>query len=439
MWQPWWTKARRLLFEEVPGQEKGWKKSLIKTARVTYYAVKDFNDDDLLVKASALTYFTLLSIVPLLAMAFGIAQGFGLEAYLEKIILENFESQQQIMEQLLNFSHSMLQNTQGGLVAGVGAFLLLWTVMRLLTNIESSFNSIWNVKKSRTLVRKFTDYIAMMILAPIFIIISSSATVYAEVYISELGSEYALLGWLGSLYSFLLGLLPYVSTWMLFTLLFLVMPNTRVQPKYALLAGVLMGSVYQVVQYGYIYFQVNVSKFNAVYGSFAALPLFLIWLQLSWLIILIGAEIAYYSQHVDQFDSREKTRTISPYHQKLLSLIILRRIVAQFHDAAPALDLRSLSAELGVPINVLKDLVAAMVQVGLLSEVYQEGKETALQPAKHTALLSISHVMETLDMVNHDPSLEAQVNGLEDMKAKLLQVQEEIKLGHGKLLLSELT
>jgi hypothetical protein len=113
--------------------------------------------------------------------------------------------------------------------------------------------------------------------------------------------------------------------------------------------------------------------------------------------------------------------------------------VAQFHEAAPALDLRSLSAELGVPINVLKDLVAAMVQVGLLSEVYQEGKETALQPAKHTALLSISHVMETLDMVNHDPSLEAQVNGLEDMKAKLMKVQEEIKQGHGKLLLSELT
>lgn len=438
MWQTWWTKTRAILFEEVSGKQTGWRKSLIKTARVTYYAIKDYNDDDLLVKASALTYFTLLSIVPLLAMAFGIAQGFGLEAYLEKIILENFESQQQIMEQLLDFSHSMLQNTKGGLVAGVGAFLLLWTVMRLLTNIEDSFNAIWNVSKPRTLVRKFTDYIAMMILAPIFIIISSSATVYAEVYIGELGSQYALLGWLGTWYSFLLGLLPYVSTWILFTLLFLVMPNTRVQPKYAFLAGVLMGSAYQLVQYGYIYFQVNVSKFNAVYGSFAALPLFLIWLQLSWLIILLGAEIAYYSQHVDQFDSREKTRTISPYHQKLISLLILRRLVQQFHHSSEPLDIRRLSAELSVPVNVLRDLVQSMIKVGLVSEVLRDGKEPGLQPAKHTDLLTIAHVTEQLDMLNHDPGLEAQIAGFDAVSKQLHLLNEEIKLGAGKLKLADM-
>lgn len=396
------TKLRRLLFEEVPGKDKPFKTRMIKVLRVAYYSFKDYNQDFLLVRASALTYFSILSLVPLLAMAFGIAQGFGLESYLEKQILENFQSQQEIMVRLLEFSHSMLENTSGGVVAGVGAIILIWAVMRLLTNIEESFNAIWKVKHSRPLIRKFTDYISMMILAPIFVIVSSSGTIYLEVFINQLTSEYEGLGFLGSIYLLLINLLPYVSVWILFTLLYLVMPNTKVKFQYAILSGVLVGSLYQFVQYLYIHFQVGVSQYNTIYGSFAAFPLFLIWLQLSWLIILLGVEITYYSQNVDQFDVKERTRQISERHKKILSLLIMKSIVSRFKEAASPYNAKDLSTSLNIPINMTKDLISDLVEVNLISEIHHAGEEfePTLQPAIDTSHLTVMYVLKRLDALN---------------------------------------
>ncbi len=396
------TKLRRLLFEEVPGKDKPFKTRMIKVLRVAYYSFRDYNQDFLLVRASALTYFSILSLVPLLAMAFGIAQGFGLESYLEKQILENFQSQQEIMVRLLEFSHSMLQNTSGGVVAGVGAVILIWAVMRLLTNIEESFNAIWKVKQSRPLIRKFTDYISMMILAPIFVIVSSSGTIYLEVFINQLTSEYEGLGFLGSIYLLLINLLPYVSVWILFTLLYIVMPNTKVKFQYAILSGILVGSLYQFVQYLYIHFQVGVSQYNTIYGSFAAFPLFLIWLQLSWLIILLGVEITYYSQNVDQFDVKERTRQISERHKKVLSLLVMKSIVSRFKEAGSPYNAKDLSTALNIPINLTKDLIGDLVEVNLISEIHQseEEFEPTLQPALDTSHLTVMYVLKRLDALN---------------------------------------
>lgn len=405
--------VRRWLFEDVPSKNQPIRRSLVKKIRVCYYVFKDYNNDFLLVRASALTYFTVLSIVPLLALAFGIAKGFGLEAYLAKQILENFSSQKEVMEQLLDYSHSMLHNTQGGLVAGVGALVLIWTVMRLFTNIEDSFNAIWNVRISRPLIRKFTDYISMMLLTPIFVIVSSSATVYLEIFIKDLTASYAILGFLGELYVFLIKLVPYISTWILFSLLFLVMPYTKVKPQFALLAGILTGTMYQAIQYFYISFQVNVSNFNAVYGSFAALPLFLVWLQLSWLVILLGAEITYYSQHVDDFDIKEKTRNLSTRQKKVLALAVMRQVVLNHRHAKPPISTQDISRNIGVPLNLVKEAMLQLTGAGLAtgSEPDSADSKTGFLPALDSSLITVSHVLAQLDTLHQE---EWQPHSLDD-------------------------
>jgi membrane protein len=276
--------------------------------------------------------------------------------------------------------------------------------MRLFTNIEDSFNAIWDVKTSRPLIRKFTDYITMTLLAPIFVIVSSSSTVYLEIFIKDLSDSYAIFGFLGELYVFLLKLIPFVSTWILFSLLYIVMPNTKVKPQFALLAGILTGTMYQALQYFYISFQVNVSKFNAIYGSFAALPLFLIWLQLSWLVILLGAEITYYSQHVDDFDIKEKTRTLSSRQRRLLALAFMRLLSITHRHAKPPLSILEASRQLGVPLNLVKDTAYQLLQAGLATEVNttQSENEVGYLPALDSSLITVQYVLSQLDRLHED-------------------------------------
>ncbi len=188
-----------------------------------------------------MTYYSLLNIVPVVAVFFGIAKGFGLDKTVEKQILQMAEKanwQADVTNQILGFSHSLLAQTKGGLVAGIGVVLLFWTVISILGKIEDSLNEIWEVRKSRTLVRKFSDYIAMMVFAPVLFIISSSATVLVASQVEVILNKIAILGVFSSVIIFLLNLLPYVSIWMLLTMVYIIMPNTRTPLKSAILGGI---------------------------------------------------------------------------------------------------------------------------------------------------------------------------------------------------------
>jgi len=264
------------------------KSFLIKQLRVILLALRGFNEDKCQLRASALTYYSLLSIVPVLAMGFGIAKGFGFDKLLEAQLLGSFAGQEAIIEQVIGFARSLLDNTRGGVVAGAGVAILFWTVIKVLGNIERSFNDIWGIKQARKFGRKFSDYLSVMLICPILIIVSSSITVFITTQVQLITEKMLLLGAISPLISFILKLLPYSMIWILFTFIYIFMPNTKVSFKSGLLAGILAGSIYEIIQWVYITFQVGVVKYNAIYGSFAALPMFLVWLQLSWLIVLFG-------------------------------------------------------------------------------------------------------------------------------------------------------
>jgi membrane protein len=230
----------------------------LRQLQIMIVAVRGMHDDKLFLQASALTFYTLLSLVPVIAMAFGIATGFGLEKYLEAELARAFAGREEIFEAVLGFARSLLEATRGGLMAGIGLIILFYTVMRVLSYIEDSFNDIWQVKQPRSVARKFTDYFSMMLIGPIFIILSNLFTVFFTTQIDKITENITLLGYISPLIMFFVQLIPFLLIWFVFTILYMVMPNTRVNFSSALVAGIIAGTLFQFVQWGYIHFQVGV-------------------------------------------------------------------------------------------------------------------------------------------------------------------------------------
>ena len=307
----------------------------LKTLRVFILAVRFFREDLCQFKAAALTLYSLLSIVPVVAMAFGIAKGFGMERFLESWLTEMFQGQEEILNQVVGFANSLLETTKGGTVAGIGLAVLFWSVIKVLGNIETALNQIWRIEKARSLGRKFSDYLSLMLIGPILMIASSSAAVFVATRITQITERFDMLGWVTGLVLFGLKFVPFVLIWILFTVIYLLMPNMRVKFPSGLVAGILAGTIYNLVQWIYIGFQVGVAKYNAIYGSFAALPLFLIWLQVSWMIVLFGAEISFAFQNVDTYELEPDFKKISPDYRHLLSLQITHRVVDNFKSEVP--------------------------------------------------------------------------------------------------------
>jgi membrane protein len=372
---------------------------MLRQLRVMTLAVQGYQEDSCRFRASALTFYTLLSIVPVIAMLFGIAKGFGLEGRVQAEIMERFKGQEEIATRLVTFANSLLENAKGGLIAGVGVVLLFWSVMKVIGNIELSFNDIWGVTKPRSLGRKFSDYLSLLLICPILLAIAGSLTVVVSSQASLLLAKIPFLNTLGPVLLLPLQLLPYCTLWVAFTFVLIFIPNTRVKLKAGLIAGILSGTLFQVAQWAYINLQIGVAKYSAVYGSFAALPLFLIWLQTSWLILLFGAEIAFAVQNVHTYEFEPDCASISHSRKRLLSLLIAHLIVKRFCEEKPALDAPEISRTLEIPIRLVRQILQELVESNILSEIRkpEEEKEVLYQPARDADTLTVKRIVEALE------------------------------------------
>ncbi len=371
--------------------------------RILLLAIKGFYEDKCQLRASALTFYSLLSIVPVLAMLFGIAKGFQMEELLEKELTKNLTGQEEVIRWLIEFAHKMLENTQGTLIAGLGFVILFWSVIKVLSNIEEAFNDLWQIKKSRTWGRKFSDYTSIMLFGPILLIGSSGATVFIKSVVNDLMVDNSLLESVGAFIFFLINLIPYILVWVLFTGIYAFMPNTRVNFKSAMLAGIIAGTAYQLLQIGYIEFQSHVTSYNAIYGSFAALPLFLIWLQLSWLVVLFGAEISFAEQNVESYEFEVESTQISYSFRRLISLVIVHKMIHNFTQNNKPYCSKDISIELELPIRLTREIIFNLVSCGLLSELITEReKETAYAPAFDISEMSLDKVINILENYGSD-------------------------------------
>jgi membrane protein len=389
------TEVWRLSKSDLPGP----KRHFLRPLRILLMTLHGFIQDRCALRASALTFYSLLSVVPMLAMAFGLAKGFGLDKALEQQLYENLAGQEQVLERIVAFARRLLENTKGGLVAGIGVGLLLWTALKVMTHIENALNTIWKVR-SRSFIRKFTDYLAVMLLGPLLLIISSSLNVYITTQVAAMTNEMEALRAASPVILFFLKLFPFAIVWLLFFLIYEVMPNTRVNILSALVAGVVAGTIYQLTQHLYINTQLAVSKFNAIYGSFAALPFFLFWLQLSWLIVLLGAEIAFAHQHASNYAMIVDYENTSPDLRKRYALFILRQIIHKFEKAQPPPGSDALAEELKLPYTLASGLIADLVACGFVSTVMGASPNgPGYQPARDIHDIWVADVLQAWDQL----------------------------------------
>ena len=412
------------------------KSFFINLLRVLILSIRGFDEDKCQLRASALTFYSLISIVPVAAMAFGIAKGFGFEKMLEVQLRAKLAGHEEVFNNIVQFSHSLLENTKGGLLAGVGLIVLFWAVVKVLGQIEDSINDIWGIKERRKLGRKFSDYLSLMLICPVLVILSSSVTVFVTSQVTLIMEKISLLGVFSPLVFFLLKLLPFGLLWGLFTFLYLFMPNTKVRFTSGLLAGIIAGTIFQAVQWAYITFQIGAANYNAIYGSFAAVPLFLVWLQLSWLIVLYGAELAFAHQHVDTYEFEPDALLASRRLQTLLSLQIAHHLIKNFAAGATPPTAQQISHDLDIPIRLVNELLFELVGSGILSgtETDPDG-ERSFQPARDIDGLTIQYIIDAMELrgINampfaHTPAFAALSEALESFRQAIAKLPANRKL-----------
>lgn len=367
----------------------------IRIIKVLNLSVRSFLDRDLQSRSMSLTYSTVLAIVPAFALLFAIGRGFGFQNLLEDQLYKSFPAQKQVIQFALKFVDSYLKEASQGLFVGVGIVFLLWTLISLLSYIESAFNTIWDVKHDRTIYQKVTDYIAICLMVPILMICSSGVSIFMSATVQD-NIHFAFLT---PFVNIALEASPVILAWLAFSLSFFLIPNTKVNFKYAAISGAICAVVFQILQMLFLNGQIYVSKYNAIYGSFAFLPLLLIWLQLSWLILLFGCVLTYSLQNVLGFNFIGDLKKMSENYERKVSIVLAAAIVGRFRKNKTPLTRSQLSFYYDIPIRVVSNICEQLQKAGLVNYVILSDDRVGVAPATETGNLSVGLLLRKLDAV----------------------------------------
>lgn len=374
------------------------KTFIFKQLRIILLAAKGFYNDKVQLRASALTFYSLLSIIPIVAIVFAIAKGFDVDNNIKLFIQEKFPTQQENFKWLLTEAEIAIKGTSGGYMAGIGIIIFFWSVMSLLNNIESSFNHIWQIRASRPWHRKFTDYLTIMLIAPVFIILSSGINLFISTKLPDYMINAPILDFFKPVISFLVKLTPFLLSWIALTVLFIVMPNAKVKFVPALISGIIAGTILQGIQWVYIDLQFGITKLGYLYGSFAAVPLFIVWMQSSWIVVLLGAEISFANQNLARYELESEALHISNYQKRALIIMILHMIIRNFTLGEKPISASYIAANLRIPVRLARDILQDLNSVNIVSIIHEnEEKERLYQPAIDINRLTVSYVFSKLD------------------------------------------
>ena len=349
-------------------------RNLISTSKLFIQALwADISQKRVIDTASNLTYSSLLAIVPIMAVVFAIARGFGYSILIEKWFTTTMASQPEVAEILITFVNSYLKHTQKGAFLGIGLVFMLWTVLMLISNIEKAFNDIWQVKRQRSIFRTVTDYIALLLLIPVVIVISSGLSIWLTALNHQLHDVVVI----GPAMALIIELSPYVLLSTAFTALYTFMPNTKVRLRSAIVPGIIAGVSMQLFQLVYINSQIWISNYNAIYGSFAVLPFFLLWMQTSWIICLVGAEISFCRQNAEDFYSF-KPQEPSFNSRLKMSWRIMELVGERFSAGEAALTALEIKKRIGIPMRSVNTLLYDLQRIHFVAEmVHDEKGDTA--------------------------------------------------------------
>lgn len=438
------------------------RRAVANVVKVVVIAVRTFLDEKVMTKAAALTYSTLFAIVPILALIFAVARGFGFENVLNTLIDEGIvhsDSTLVVTEPIMNadsvaiayndvisgdsistaaqvteattnetlktvmqFIDGYMQYVSSGAFVGIGLLFLLFSVYSLADNIEGNLNLIWQVKQSRSMSRKITDYFSLVILLPIGIILLSGTSMLADKIIARMAGFQLL----GEFSKFLLkDALPYIISGLIFTGFYIFMPSTKVKFKYAIIPGFIVGCLFQILLNFYLDGQLALSSYNQIYGGFAALPLFLFWLNITWAIILFGCELTYVSQNNDNFNYFKEPDKISRRHEDFYSLMVMSSICKQFNMHQPPMTRKELADQLHIPLRYVVASLDTLTDAKLLETVLKgDEREPAYVPATDTKQLTVVKVLAAINNSGYcdiDHALDSSI------REALLKIDQERK------------
>jgi membrane protein len=420
--------VRRDLWDPDFYQQSLGRRILIQPGQAVTLVVRDFIADHCLLRASALTFASVLAIVPLLALMFALLKGFGVQNRLEPLILEHIAvGSDQIVSQIVAY----IDNTNVGRLGMVGLATLLLTVLALLSNIEKSFNAVWGVEETRSLFRRFADYFSVVTIGPLLILSAISMT--SSLQSTALVEALKNYSYVGDLVLFLFKILPFLGMWIAFTALYIFMPNTRVRVSTAFAGGVIGGSLWQLAQFGYVHFQVGVSKYNAIYGTMAALPIFMIWIYLSWLIVLLGLEVSYTLQNLGALRQQIRETSFNQVGHEKVALAVVLLTAKIFHRGEKPWSLERIVSYLQYPPRLVRGEVIRLKNMGFLSQISEDGDdEFAYQPGRSPQTLPMYELLRSLrhdgpEVIGDEGVEEQRIVG--DLQERLEAAEREVLAG----------
>ena len=275
------------------------KARFVKYLKVVIITIKTFSAQKIGFQAVALSFFSTMSVVPFIAVAVAVTGGFGLSGKLKDLLYHNFENSEQIIDAVLNSAENIISTAQSSLMGLISALLFVWIVIWMMMSVERVFNNVWKVQKSRRLLKRVPFYLAVLLISPFVIMVFFAGSFVYSNALEYLGLDMEALSAFKTLLTWVLFAAVAILT---FSAMYKFIPNAKVDYSNALRAAVLSGAAFTVVQYLYLETQVFVTRLNAIYGAFAAVPLFMVWINMGWFIILIGAELSYTFQHVDNYN-----------------------------------------------------------------------------------------------------------------------------------------
>lgn len=405
-----------------------WLNWLVRQYKLFFYTARGLQEHGTLVRCAALTFYTLISIVPILAVVFAIVKGFGIIEDLIENLYALFPKNPEIIDYVVEFANKALENTKSGIVAAVGIITLFWAVIRVFGSIESAFNNIWEVTSSRSIARKYSDYIAVIVVAPILWAAANGINTYAQGLFGGIDAEWIV--WVSKLLSI-------VVMWVMFAFLYYVIPNTTVRVGSAAMAGVVAGTAFILFQWGYLYLQTLMTSYNAIYGSFAALPLFLMWVQYSWMILLFGGELAFAYQNIDKFDEERESLHVNYDSRRKVLLGAMLVVIRHFSAGKGAISLSEVKRTLNLPTRIVNSVLRSLVEAKQLLELPSEGKgrENSFVPAKDVTDFTVYNILEAVEHsgsssidLNASRELQQVCTELDRIKAEARTSQQNLKL-----------
>ena len=325
------------------------KRLLYRLLQTIILVGRGFKDQVLVVRANSLSFALLFAFIPMMALIYAIARGFGFEEVLKEIISGSFLAEANIAPVLLEWIERYLETAREGLFLGIGLIVLIWAVYAFFNMLENSFNSIWNVKKTRSFGRRLTNYVMTLLLVPILVVVTSGISIF----LNSTEVLAPVLQAIEPIRKFMLRFIPFVATSAVFIWIFMAIPNTKVKFSSAIIPGVVMGLLYQVVQALSMFLVVLFARMSIVYGAFSVIPLVLIWLNITCWLLLIGAELAFAIQNNDLFAYERDIENMSRRYKDYVMLYLLSVIVRRFEQGTSPQTAKQMAEDNQLPIRLV--------------------------------------------------------------------------------------